>query len=77
MAVGCQDVYSILPEVLTGGTNSVTYVQSTVQALFAELFNNGLMIWIDDLIDYDDSKAVRHDLARIDALTSLPVPETS
>ncbi|OWY93987.1 DNA binding protein, partial [Phytophthora megakarya] len=63
MAVWCQEIYSILTEegvitptrVLMGGTNSVAYVQSTVQEMFAELFNNGLMIWIDDLLGYEDS----------------------
>ncbi|TDH65839.1 hypothetical protein CCR75_009603 [Bremia lactucae] len=48
MAVWCQD--SILTEecvitptrVLMGGTNSVAYVQSTVQKMFAEIFNKGL-----------------------------------
>ncbi|GMF10762.1 unnamed protein product [Phytophthora lilii] len=63
MAVLCQEIYSILTEdgvitptrVLMGGTNSVAYVQSTVQQMFDELFNNGLMIWIDDLLGYADS----------------------
>ncbi|KAJ0393889.1 hypothetical protein P43SY_007544 [Pythium insidiosum] len=31
----------------------VAYVQSTVQAMFAELFNQGLLIWIDDLLGYE------------------------
>ncbi|KAG6615409.1 uncharacterized protein IUM83_04906 [Phytophthora cinnamomi] len=63
MAAFCQEIYSILTEagvitptrVLMGGTNSVAYVQSTVQQMFAEVFNNGLMIWIDDLLGYEDS----------------------
>eukprot|EP00644_Phytophthora_capsici_P008513 jgi/Phyca11/16446/fgenesh1_pg.PHYCAscaffold_20_\ len=54
------EIYSILTEegvitptrVLMGGTNSVAYVQSTVQEMFAELFNNGLLIWIDDLLGW-------------------------
>ncbi|KAE9353529.1 hypothetical protein PR003_g3818 [Phytophthora rubi] len=62
-AVDCQEIYSILTEdgvitptrVLMGGTNSVAYVQSTVQAMFGDLFNNGLLIWIDDLLGYADS----------------------
>jgi hypothetical protein len=61
MAVWCQEIYSILTEegvitptrVLMGGTNSVAYVQSTVQEMFAEVFNNGLLIWIDDLLGYE------------------------
>lgn len=36
------------------GTNSVGYVPSTVQEMFAEVFNDGLMIWIDDLLGYED-----------------------
>ncbi|OWZ02136.1 LOW QUALITY PROTEIN: hypothetical protein PHMEG_00026351, partial [Phytophthora megakarya] len=127
MAEWCQEIYSILTEegvitptrVLMGGTNSVAYVQSTVQDMFAELFNNGLMIWIDDLLGYQKSdqellallkkvlaiceekglklnpkkcsfylrealwcgrvvsgEGVRHDPARIDALTNLPEPTT-
>ncbi|GMF34348.1 unnamed protein product [Phytophthora lilii] len=63
IAVLCQEIYSILTEegvitptrVLMGGTNSVAYVQSTVQQMFDELFNNGLVIWIDDLLGYTDS----------------------
>ncbi|GMF27035.1 unnamed protein product [Phytophthora fragariaefolia] len=63
VAVDCQEVYSILTEdsvitptrVLMGGTNSVSYVQSTVQAMFGDLFDNGLLIWIDDLLGYADS----------------------
>ncbi|OWZ13041.1 Retrotransposon protein, Ty3-gypsy subclass [Phytophthora megakarya] len=38
-----------------GGTNSVVYVQSTVQEMFAEDFNQDLLIWIDDLLSYDDT----------------------
>ncbi|POM71911.1 Hypothetical protein PHPALM_11460 [Phytophthora palmivora] len=61
MAAHCQDIYSILTEdgvvtptrVLMEGTNSVAYVQSTVQAMFAEVFNNDLLIWIDDLLGYE------------------------
>ncbi|GMF35861.1 unnamed protein product [Phytophthora fragariaefolia] len=58
MTVWSQEIYFILTEegVITptrvpmGGTNSVAYVQSTVQEMFAEVFNNGLIIWIDDLL---------------------------
>ncbi|KAJ8577566.1 hypothetical protein ON010_g1641 [Phytophthora cinnamomi] len=61
VAAQCQEIYSILTEdgvvtptrVLMGGTNSVTYVQSTVQAMFADVFNNSLLIWIDDLLGYE------------------------
>ncbi|GMF55193.1 unnamed protein product [Phytophthora fragariaefolia] len=38
--------------VLMGGTNSVAYVQSTVQEMFGDRFNNGLLNWIDDLLGY-------------------------
>ncbi|GMF23722.1 unnamed protein product [Phytophthora fragariaefolia] len=38
-----------------GGTNSVAYVQSTVQAMFGDLYNNGLLIWIDGLLGYAES----------------------
>eukprot|EP00644_Phytophthora_capsici_P005004 jgi/Phyca11/96647/e_gw1.1.158.1 len=63
VAMDCHEIYSILTEdgvitptrVLMGGTNSVAYVQSTVQAMFGDLFNNGLLIWIDDLLRYADS----------------------
>ncbi|KAK1929993.1 Retrovirus-related Pol polyprotein from transposon 297 [Phytophthora citrophthora] len=63
MAIACQEIYSILTEegvitptrVLMGGTNSAAYVQSTIQQMFDKLFNNGLMIWIDDLLGYEDS----------------------
>jgi hypothetical protein len=37
-----------------GGTNSVAYVQATVQEMFDEIFNDGLLIWIDDLLGYED-----------------------
>ncbi|OWY99146.1 hypothetical protein PHMEG_00029910 [Phytophthora megakarya] len=33
-----------------GGTNSVAHVQATVQAMFADIYNNRLLIWIDDLL---------------------------
>jgi hypothetical protein len=102
-----------------GGTNSVAYVQSTVQEMFAEVFNNGLLIWIDDLLGYENTDewllvllckvlticaekglklkpkkcsfymqealwcgrlvsdaGVRHNPARVDALTNLPRPTT-
>lgn len=59
----CQAIYSILTEdgvitptrVLMGGTNSVAHVQSTVQAIFGDLYNNGLLVWIDDLLGYAES----------------------
>jgi hypothetical protein len=62
VAVRCQEIYSILTEdgvitptrVLMGGTNSVAYVQATVQEMFDEIFNDGLLIWIDDLLGYED-----------------------
>lgn len=66
MAEHCQEIYSILTEdgvvtptrVLMGRTNSVAYVQATVQEMFEELFNEGLLIWIliwiDDLLGYAD-----------------------
>ncbi|KAG3231289.1 hypothetical protein PI124_g23616 [Phytophthora idaei] len=127
MAVWCQEIYSILTEegvitptrVLMGGTNSVAYVQSTVQEMFSEVFDKGLLIWIDDLLGYEKSdegllillkkvlticaekglklnpkkcsfylrealwcgrivsgEGVRHDPARLTALTSLPLPST-
>ncbi|OWZ24451.1 hypothetical protein PHMEG_000524 [Phytophthora megakarya] len=41
--------------VLMGGTNSVDHVQSTVQAMFTDIYNNGLFIWIDDLLGYSDT----------------------
>ncbi|KAG3073353.1 hypothetical protein PI124_g23646 [Phytophthora idaei] len=63
MAVWCQEIYSILTEegvitptrVLMGGTNSVAYVQSTVQEKISEVFNKGLLIWIDNLLGYEKS----------------------
>ncbi|KAG3098431.1 hypothetical protein PI125_g15326 [Phytophthora idaei] len=127
MAVWCQEIYSILTEegvmtptrVLMGGANSVAYVQSTVQEMFSEVFNKGLLIWIDDLLGYEKSDegllillkkvlticaekrlklspkkcsfylrealwcgrivsgdGVRHDPARLTALTSLPLLST-
>lgn len=127
MAEWCQEIYSILTDegvitptrVLMGGTNSVAYVQSTVQQMFADVLNDGLMIWIDDLLGYSDGDegllvllkkvlgicfdkglklnpkkckfyqrealwcgrvvsgdGVRHDPARINALTNLPAPTT-
>ncbi|KAG3206634.1 hypothetical protein PC128_g579 [Phytophthora cactorum] len=36
-----------------GGTNNVAYVQSTVQEMFSEVFDKGLLIWIDDLLGYE------------------------
>ncbi|GMF46575.1 unnamed protein product [Phytophthora fragariaefolia] len=61
MTVACQEVYSILTEegvitptrVLVGRTNSGAHVQSTAQQMFAELFNKGLMLWIDELLRYE------------------------
>ncbi|ETO81713.1 hypothetical protein F444_04041 [Phytophthora nicotianae P1976] len=61
MAVHYQEIYSILTEdgmvtptrVHMGGTNSVVHVHSTVQAMFAEVFNNGLLIWIEDPLGYE------------------------
>ncbi|POM74204.1 Hypothetical protein PHPALM_8883 [Phytophthora palmivora] len=101
------------------GSSRVAYVQSTVQEMFSELFNNGLMIWIEDLLGYEDSDqgllvllrkvlqvcadkglklnpkkcnfylrealwcgrmvsgdGIRHDPARIEALTNFPEPTT-
>ncbi|ETO66354.1 hypothetical protein F444_16481 [Phytophthora nicotianae P1976] len=74
MAVHCQEMYSILTEdgvvtptrVLMGGTNSVAHVQSTVQAMFAEMFNNGLLIWIDDLLGYE-----KDDMGRLQLLVRV------
>ncbi|KAG3221618.1 hypothetical protein PC129_g7651 [Phytophthora cactorum] len=127
MAVWCQEIYFILTEegvitptrVLMGGTKSVAYVQPTVQEMFSEVFNKGLLIWIDDLLGYEKSdegllillkkvlticaekglklnpkkcsfyllealwcgrivsgEGVRHDPARLTALTNLPLPST-
>ncbi|KAG2950455.1 hypothetical protein PC117_g4442 [Phytophthora cactorum] len=127
MAVWCQEIYFILTEeglitptrVLMGGANSVAYVQSTVQEMFSEVLNKGLLIWIDDLLGYGKSNegllillkkvlticaekglklnpkkcsfylrealwcgrivsgdGVRHDPARLTALTSLLLPST-
>ncbi|POM62860.1 LOW QUALITY PROTEIN: hypothetical protein PHPALM_27921 [Phytophthora palmivora] len=45
----CDDAY----ESADGGTNSLVYVQSTVQAMFADMFNNGLLIWIDGHLEYE------------------------
>ncbi|OWY99434.1 hypothetical protein PHMEG_00029563 [Phytophthora megakarya] len=63
MVVLCYEIYSILTEegvitptrVLMNGHNSVAYVQTTDQEMFAEIFNNGLLIWIDDLLGYDNT----------------------
>ncbi|KAK1947028.1 hypothetical protein P3T76_001038 [Phytophthora citrophthora] len=82
LAVWCQEIYPILTEegvitptrVFMGGTNSVVYVQSTVQEMFAETFNNGLRIWIDDLRGVGEG--VRHDPARITVLSNLSTPTT-
>ncbi|OWZ02462.1 hypothetical protein PHMEG_00025968 [Phytophthora megakarya] len=58
-----QEIYSILAEevvitstrVLMGGANSIAHVQVTVQAMFADIYNNGLLIWIDDVLEYADT----------------------
>ncbi|OWZ00417.1 hypothetical protein PHMEG_00028394 [Phytophthora megakarya] len=73
-----------------GRTNSVAYVQPTVQAIFGDLFNNGLLSRIDGLLGCEQFflteelwcervvsvHGVRHDLARIEALRQLPAPST-
>ncbi|GMF45200.1 unnamed protein product [Phytophthora fragariaefolia] len=64
-APSSQEIHSILTEegvttptstrVLMGGTNSVAHVQSTVQAMFEEVHNKSLLIWIDDLLGYSST----------------------
>ena len=55
----CQGMFSFLTDtwfwtstrVMQGGSDSVSYCQSTVQEMFAEQYH-GLLAWLDDLLGY-------------------------
>ena len=56
----CQEMFSFLTDtgvwtstrVMQGGSDSVSYCQSTVQEMFAEQLYHGLLAWLDDLLGY-------------------------
>jgi hypothetical protein len=58
-----QEMFSFLTDqgvytptrVLMGGSDSVTYCQATVQAMFDDILYDGLLIWLNDLLGYADS----------------------
>ncbi len=39
-----------------GGSDSVAYCQSTVQAMFETILYKGLLVWLDDLLGYAQSE---------------------
>lgn len=41
--------------VLQGSAGAVSYFQSSVQHIMGPLFNNGILIWLDDILGYHDS----------------------
>ncbi|KAF0701908.1 hypothetical protein AaE_016248 [Aphanomyces astaci] len=56
----CQEMFSFLTDtgvysstrVMQGGSDSVSYCQSTVQEMFSEQLYKGLLAWLDDLLGY-------------------------
>ncbi len=56
----CQEMFSFLTDtgvysstrVMQGGSDSVSYCQSTVQEMFSKQLYHGLLAWLDDLLGY-------------------------
>ncbi|KAG9404168.1 hypothetical protein AC1031_021948 [Aphanomyces cochlioides] len=56
----CQEMFSFLTEtgvysstsVMQGGSDSVSYCQSTVQEMLADQLYHGLLAWLDDLLGH-------------------------
>ncbi|ETV97426.1 hypothetical protein H310_09756 [Aphanomyces invadans] len=86
----CQEIFSFLTDtgvftsnrVMQGGSDSVAYCQSTVQAMFAGQLYRCLLAWLDDLFGYETSPAgLLRALAEVlevcaVALQLLPSPRT-
>jgi hypothetical protein len=43
--------------VLMGGSDSVAYCQSTVPEMFEDVLYKGLLVWLDDLLEYEKTEA--------------------
>ena len=65
LAPSSRDFYSIITHlgtftsdrVPTGGNNSVGFVQSSMEKMFCDIVNHGVVIWIDDICGYATSEA--------------------
>ena len=64
LAEPSQELFSILTDegiytptrVLMGGSDSVAYCQAAVQEMFAKHLYKGLMVWLDDVLGYEESE---------------------